>query len=89
MKKTLLILLFFISTALSGVANAVPVNINTADAVTLAKTIKGVGPKRAAAIVEYREAHGPFKSVDDLRKVEGVGAIVLETNRENLTASME
>lgn len=58
-----------------------PVNVNTADAATLAHSLDGVGPSKAAAIVAYREAHGPFKSVDDVGQVKGIGAATLERNR--------
>lgn len=70
---------------LSFAALAVPVNINTVDASTLATTIKGVGPKLAKAIVQYRTEHGPFETVDDLQKVKGVGAKTIEKNREKLS----
>lgn len=62
-----------------------PVNINTADAKTLDKALVGVGPKGAAAIVDYRAKHGPFKSVDDLQKVKGIGKKAVEKNRANMT----
>ena len=61
------------------------VDINTADATTLATAIKGVGEKRAQAIVAYREANGPFKSVDDLTLVQGVGEKILDASRTSLT----
>ncbi|WAH38522.1 ComEA family DNA-binding protein [Alicyclobacillus dauci] len=48
------------------------VNLNTADVVTL-ETLPGLGPARAAAIVQYRAAHGPFHSVSDLLQVSGIG----------------
>lgn len=70
---------------LSFAAVAVPVNINTASASMLATTIKGVGPKLATAIVQYRTEHGPFQTVDDLQKVKGVGAKTIEKNREKLS----
>lgn len=60
------------------------VNINTADRDTL-MTIKGVGEKRANAIVTYRKEHGPFASVDDLTRVDGIGQSTVDGNRENLT----
>jgi competence protein ComEA len=60
---------------------ATPVNINTADAATLAKSLDGIGMSKAQAIVAWREAHGPFKSVDDLTQVKGFGAKTLERNR--------
>ena len=47
-------------------------NINTADAVQL-QSIPGMGPKRSAAILDYRNQHGPFSSLDDLQNVSGIG----------------
>ena len=61
-----------------------PVNINTADASTLARELEGIGPAKAQAIVEYRQANGPFKSAEDLLKVQGIGERVLEQNRGNI-----
>lgn len=57
------------------------VNINTADAATIAGTLTGVGMRKAEAIVEYREAHGPFKTVDELVNVKGIGSKTLEKLR--------
>lgn len=59
------------------------VNINTADMETLV-TLKGVGPKKAEAIIAWRDANGGFKSVDQLLEVKGIGAAILDANRENL-----
>lgn len=73
---------------LPALAWAGPVDLNSADAATLARELKGVGPARAEAIVAWREAHGPFKSPEELVKVQGIGARVLEDNRAILTASM-
>lgn len=50
-----------------------PVNINQADVTQLA-TLKGIGPKKAQAIVAYRTTHGAFKTVNDLANVKGIGA---------------
>ena len=61
-----------------------PVNVNKADAETIARELQGVGPSKARAIVEFREANGPFESVDDLLKVQGIGPKVLEDNRDNI-----
>jgi competence protein ComEA len=66
----------------SGVLQAGPVNINTADAATIAKELNGVGPKLAQAIVEYRQKNGPFKSVDELTLVKGIGPAAVAKNRE-------
>lgn len=65
-------------------ASAGPVNVNTADAKTIAKELKGIGLSRAQAIVAYREKNGPFKSVDDVARVKGVGMKVVEQNRANI-----
>jgi competence protein ComEA len=68
-------------------ASAGPVDINSADAATLASAINGVGEKKAATIVEYRDTHGPFASVDDLARISGIGAATIERNRDNLTVA--
>jgi competence protein ComEA len=65
-------------------AFAGPVNINTADANTLARELKGIGPSRAQAIVAYRTEHGPFKSADDLALVKGIPQKVIDDNRDNI-----
>ena len=49
-----------------------PVNLNTADAEALT-ALPGIGEELAARIVEYREEHGPFKTVEDLTEVPGIG----------------
>ena len=63
------------------VTATVVVNINTAGVQELADTLNGVGEKRAQAIVAYREANGPFTSVDQLQEVKGIGEKVLAKNR--------
>ncbi|MEE4661852.1 MAG: helix-hairpin-helix domain-containing protein [Halieaceae bacterium] len=60
------------------------VNINTADAVTLADALAGVGQSRAEAIVRYREEFGPFFTPEDLLQVKGIGPAVLERNRARI-----
>lgn len=87
MKRTALAALFSLLMLVSFGATAAPVDVNTADAATLAKAISGVGPARAEAIVAYRNANGPFKSIDEITKVKGIGPSVLEANRGNLTVS--
>ncbi len=61
-----------------------PVDINTADAATIAKELQGIGLSRAQAIVAYREKNGAFRSADELRKIKGIGQKVLERNRANI-----
>ncbi len=70
-----------------GVALAFPalagaVDINSADAQTLAEELNGVGLAKAEAIVAYRDAHGPFASAEDLTKVKGIGLATIEKNRD-------
>jgi len=72
------------STAIAG-----PVNINTADAKTLARELDGIGKAKADAIVAYREKNGPFKSAEDLAKVKGLGKKLIEQNRANLRFEAE
>jgi competence protein ComEA len=69
---------------LPNLAVADPVDINTADAATLSRELKGVGETRARAIVDHRAQHGPFRSVDELALVKGIGPRVIEQNRANL-----
>ena len=73
-----------VASLVPAVAWAGPVNVNTADASALAKELDGIGPAKAQAIVEYRQKNGPFKSPDDLLKVDGIGERVLEQNRGNI-----
>jgi len=61
------------------------VNINKADARTLASLLNGVGPSRAEEIIRYRQAYGPFKSVDELADVDGIGVSTLNKNRKLIT----
>ncbi len=64
------------------------VNINTASAKTIAKKLKGVGKKKAAAIVAYRDANGPFKSKKDLLNVKGIGKKILKKNKGRIMLGM-
>jgi competence protein ComEA len=68
---------------------ATPVNINTADAETIAKSLDGIGLAKAKAIVAFRDEHGPFKSVDDLGQVKGIGAATLQRNHDAILLSGE
>jgi competence protein ComEA len=76
-----------VASLLPVVAWGGPVNINTADASTIARELDGVGPSKAQAIVEYRQKNGPFKSPEDLLKVQGIGEKVLEQNRGNISTA--
>ena len=61
-----------------------PVNLNNATADDL-DTLPGVGPATAAAILAYRDQHGPFASVDDLADVRGIGPAKLDALRGLVT----
>jgi competence protein ComEA len=73
-----------IASLLPMAAWAGPVNVNTADASTLARELDGIGPVKAQAIVEYRQKNGPFRAAEDLLKVDGIGQRVLDQNRSNI-----
>lgn len=60
------------------------VNINTADAKTISEELNGIGLSKAKAIVEYRKKHGPFRSVDDLSLVKGIGERTVDKNRSDI-----
>jgi len=68
----------------AAVAQA-PVNLNNADAATLTRELKGIGATKAKAIIDYREEHGPFSSVDELLEVKGIGSATLEKLRSQLS----
>ncbi len=75
-----LFLAFLLAFALPTLATA-QVDINSADAKTLAESLSGVGLVRAEAIVAYRNANGPFRNIEDLASVKGIGKKTLEANR--------
>ena len=83
MKKLLLVLVMWF--AIYGVATAA-VNINTATKEELT-SLKGIGEKRAQDIIDYRTKNGPFKSVDDLEKVPGIGPGTMKQIRPDLTTT--
>lgn len=62
------------------------ININTATAEVL-EQLNGIGPKKAQAIVRYREENGPFSSVDEIAKVPGIGEKTLDQFKEQITLS--
>lgn len=74
--------IFLVFTSLA--VQAEPVDINTANAFVISKALKGIGIKKAKAIVAYREKNGKFKTVDDLAKVKGIGKKTIAMNKKNL-----
>lgn len=74
MKKLAALMLGLAMVAFNALAD---VNVNTATKVQL-ETLKGIGPGKAQAIIDYRTKNGPFKSLDDLDKVKGIGPGVIK-----------
>ena len=83
MKKLLLILVACFAFAINAFA---AVNINTASQAEL-ETIKGIGPAKAQAIIDYRTKSGPFKTVDDLDNVKGFGKKTVDKVRSDISVS--
>jgi competence protein ComEA len=83
MKKLLLALVAFFALSFGAFA---AVNLNTATKEEL-DTVKGIGPVKAQAIIDYRNQHGPFKSVDDLKNVKGFGDKTVAKMRSELSVS--
>ncbi len=74
MKNLVKIFSLFVLLIASMSAFAEPVNVNTASAAEIAKNLKGIGMKKAQAIIAYRTKHGAFKSADELANVKGIGS---------------
>lgn len=83
--KKLLVVLFAAFCSFNVIAS--PVNINTADAKTIGDALSGIGLKKAEAIVKYREEKGPFKTVEDLVNVSGIGAKTVEKIKHDILLS--
>lgn len=85
MMKLLRSLLFALALSpLAAIASG-PIDINAADAAAL-EQVKGIGPAKAQAIVDYRTQNGPFASTADLVKVPGIGAKTMEQISDQVTA---
>jgi competence protein ComEA len=82
MKKLCVALVLFSAQVL-----ATPVNVNTADAQTLANSLAGVGLKKAEAIVADRTKNGPFKSPEELKRVLGIGDKIISVNKNDILVS--
>jgi competence protein ComEA len=83
--KRIVRLSYALALACSGFAAlAGPVNINTADAATLASELTGVGPALAEAIVADRKANGNFATPEALTRVKGIGERIVEMNKANI-----
>lgn len=65
------------------------VNVNSADASAIADELNGIGAKKAQAIVDYRNEHGKFQTIESLTEVKGIGLKTVEKNRENIQLADE
>lgn len=74
----------FISTPSSDGSSNVHVNINTATEAVMT-TLPGIGPSKAQAIIAYRDEHGHFQTVDELKNVTGIGDKTFEKLKELIT----
>ena len=72
-----------LSGQLSG--DVMTVNVNEADAASIANTLVGVGISRAQAIVDYRDQYGRFYSAQELTSVKGVGQSTVEKNLSRIS----
>lgn len=78
--KSIAVLLWLVMTPVA----AAPVNVNTASADEIAIALYGVGKYKAQAIVDYRQKHGNFRSVQALKKVRGIGQGILDGNLDDI-----
>jgi competence protein ComEA len=73
-----------VSSVVSSIAMAAPVNINTASAAQIAEALNGIGPSKAQAIVDYRESYGLFTAADEIVFVRGIGDSTFENNKGDI-----
>ena len=79
----IVVILIFIGFAASWADESQKIDINTASADELMQ-LKGIGEKKAAIIIEFRETNGPFELPEDIQKVPGIGPKTFETNKDRI-----
>ena len=82
---TLCLALGMTAAADDGPAGPRSVDINSADADTLASVLDGVGVVKAEAIIRYREMHGGFATIEELANVSGIGMSTVDRNEGRIT----
>ena len=78
-----LVILIFVLITAALAKDSPKININTASADEL-RDLKGIGEKKAEAIIEFRKNNGPFKQPEDLIKVPGIGPKTFEANKKRI-----
>lgn len=81
---SILVLVLLFGASLPAICGQGVININTASAEQL-MMLPGIGEKTANAIIAYRQAHGNFKTVDELARVKGIGMKKVNSLRPNLS----
>lgn len=87
MKGILKLIVAVVFCLATGLAHANPVNVNTASAAEIAEALSGVGKSKAEAIVKERETNGPYKSLDDLTRVKGIGPTTISKNKDSIVVN--
>lgn len=85
------ILALILALSLNGAvlaAEEMQVDVNRATAEQLAEALVGVGRSKAEAIVTYREENGPFRHIDELINVRGIGMATVDNNRERIRVGL-
>jgi len=85
MMKVIVLSVMMLCGGFVGQVCAGQVNVNSADAVTLATELKGIGEKKAQAIIDYRKQNGPFTTIYDLENVKGISIKTIENNKDNIS----
>lgn len=85
MKKCLFSLLLVAGSLFAQTAFAEMVNINKASAAVMQDNLKGIGAKKAEAIISYRTEHGEFKNLEDIKEVKGIGDALFEKIKADIS----